>query len=62
MNEIESAFVDAQQREKTLTSRPGIMDFVARAKYNAGAKIEGILKEESMRKYVEKINELLRQN
>jgi len=38
--------------------RPGMADFIARAKYDAWAAIAGTAKEEAMRQYVELIESL----
>ena len=38
--------------------RPGMMDFVGRAKYDAWAEIQGMSNEEAMQKYVDLINRL----
>ncbi len=38
--------------------RPGIMDLVGRTKYDAWKKLEGISKEEAMKKYIDKVNKL----
>ena len=38
--------------------RPGMMDFVGRAKYDAWAEIQGMASEEAMQKYVDLINKL----
>ena len=37
---------------------PGMMDFVARAKYDAWAKLKGTGREEAMKKYVALVNRL----
>lgn len=42
--------------------RPGFTDFQGRAKYDAWAKLEGTSKEDAMRAYVDKVNELLEAN
>ncbi|MDX1497677.1 MAG: acyl-CoA-binding protein [Salinisphaeraceae bacterium] len=39
--------------------RPGMMDMVGRAKYDAWAKLSGQSSEEAMQAYVNKVNELL---
>lgn len=39
--------------------RPGMMNMVARAKFDAWAKLKGMAKEDAMGKYVEKVNQLL---
>tara|TARA_B100000508_G_C11259868_1_gene180537 strand:+ start:298 stop:558 length:261 start_codon:yes stop_codon:yes gene_type:complete len=39
--------------------RPGMMDMVGRAKYDAWAKLEGTSAEDAMQAYVDKANELL---
>lgn len=38
--------------------RPGMMDFVARAKYDAWAKLEGTSKDDAMQQYIDKLNAL----
>ncbi|MDI9243979.1 acyl-CoA-binding protein [Marinobacter sp. CHS3-4] len=38
--------------------RPGMMDFVNRAKYDAWADLEGTSSEEAMQKYIDKLNAL----
>ena len=38
--------------------RPGMLDFVGRAKYDAWAACRGMSVEEAMRRYVAKVNEL----
>ena len=38
--------------------RPGMMDFVNRAKYDAWAELKGMSSDEAMQKYVDKLNEL----
>lgn len=40
--------------------RPGMMDMVGRAKYDAWAKLKGTSSEEAMQKYVDKVQELLK--
>lgn len=35
--------------------RPGMMDFVGRAKYDAWAKLEGVSKEQAMQQYIDKL-------
>lgn len=37
---------------------PGMLDFVARAKYDAWAKLKGTGREEAMKKYVALVNRL----
>ncbi|OZG75118.1 acyl-CoA-binding protein [Hahella sp. CCB-MM4] len=39
-------------------SRPGMMDFVGRAKYDAWAKLKGLSSEEAMQRYVDTIEDL----
>lgn len=39
--------------------KPGMFDFVARAKYEAWSKLEGTLKEAAMQQYVDKVTDLL---
>ncbi len=41
-------------------SRPGMMDMVGRAKYDAWAKLKGMSKADAEAKYVDKINALLK--
>ncbi len=41
-------------------SRPGMLDMVGRAKYDAWAKVKGTSKDEAMKKYVEKVAALLK--
>lgn len=38
--------------------RPGMMDFVGRAKYDAWAELKGTSSDEAMQKYVDKLNAL----
>jgi diazepam-binding inhibitor (GABA receptor modulator, acyl-CoA-binding protein) len=38
--------------------RPGFMDFVGRAKYDTWKKLEGMSKEDAMKGYIDKVNEL----
>ncbi len=38
--------------------RPGMMDFVNRAKYDAWAELKGTSSEEAMQKYIDKLNAL----
>lgn len=40
-------------------SRPGMLDMVGRAKYDAWAKLNGKSKDEAMKAYVAKVKELL---
>jgi len=42
------------------TSRPGMLDFVGKAKWDAWKSVEGVSKEEARTKYVEKLLEILR--
>jgi len=35
--------------------RPGMMDFVGRAKYDAWAKLEGSSKDQAMQQYIDKL-------
>ncbi|WP_041598379.1 acyl-CoA-binding protein [Hahella chejuensis] len=39
-------------------SRPGMMDFVGRAKYDAWSKLQGVSKDEAMQRYVDVIADL----
>lgn len=41
-------------------SRPGMMDMINRAKYDAWAKLKGGSKDDAMKKYIEKVNALLK--
>mgnify|MGYP001546343048 CR=1 FL=1 len=41
-------------------SRPGMMDMVGRAKYDAWAKLKGAGKDDAMKKYVDKVAALLK--
>lgn len=38
--------------------RPGMMDFVARAKYDAWAANKGMSREEAMQKYIDRLEEM----
>ncbi|QSP95376.1 acyl-CoA-binding protein [Marinobacter salinisoli] len=38
--------------------RPGMMDFVGRAKYDAWEKLKGLSKEDAMQQYIDKLNAL----
>ena len=38
--------------------RPGMMDFVGRAKYDAWAELKGTSSDEAMQKYIDKLNAL----
>jgi acyl-CoA-binding protein len=40
-------------------SRPGMLDMVGRAKYDAWAKLKGTAKEAAMQKYIDKVKSLL---
>ncbi|KAJ8480839.1 hypothetical protein ONZ51_g6399 [Trametes cubensis] len=42
------------------TSRPGMLDFVGKAKWDAWKSVEGTSKEEAYAKYVEKLIEILK--
>ncbi|RPD68452.1 acyl-CoA-binding protein [Lentinus tigrinus ALCF2SS1-7] len=42
------------------TSRPGMLDFVGKAKWDAWKSVEGTSKEEAYEKYVEKLLEILK--
>lgn len=37
--------------------RPGMMDFVGRAKFDAWEKVKGLSREEAMERYVERLDE-----
>ena len=39
--------------------RPGMLDMVGRAKYDAWAKIKGVKSEDAMKKYADKVKSLL---
>ncbi|MDE0854651.1 MAG: acyl-CoA-binding protein [Nevskia sp.] len=41
-------------------ARPGMLDMVGRAKYDAWAKIKGTSKDEAIKKYVDKVAALLK--
>ncbi len=41
-------------------SRPGMMDMVGRAKYDAWAKLKGTAKDAAMKKYIDKVGALLK--
>ena len=41
-------------------SRPGMLDMVGRAKYDAWAKLKGTSKDAAMQKYVDKVSALLK--
>lgn len=41
-------------------SRPGMMDLVGRAKYDAWAKLKGTTQDAAMQKYVDKVTALLK--
>ncbi|MEX0605780.1 MAG: acyl-CoA-binding protein [Marinobacter sp.] len=38
--------------------RPGMMDFVGRAKYDAWENVKGMSSEEAMQKYIDRLNEM----
>ncbi|WP_111656777.1 acyl-CoA-binding protein [Isoalcanivorax indicus] len=40
--------------------RPGMLDMVGRAKYDAWAKIKGMPREQAMQKYIDKVEGLLK--
>ena len=40
--------------------RPGMLDMVGRAKYDAWAKLKGMSKDQAMQKYVDKVQALLK--
>ena len=40
-------------------SRPGMMDMIGRAKYDAWAKLKGATKDSAMQKYIDKVKGLL---
>ncbi|TIC18536.1 hypothetical protein E3Q13_01896 [Wallemia mellicola] len=44
------------------TSRPGMMDFTGRAKWDAYKSVEGMSQEEAANKYVEALLEILKSN
>ncbi|MDX5328188.1 MAG: acyl-CoA-binding protein [Marinobacter sp.] len=39
--------------------RPGMLDMVGRAKYDAWAKLKGMAKDQAQQKYIDKVNTLL---
>ena len=39
--------------------RPGFLDFVGGAKFDAREKLKGMSNEEAMQKYIDKVNDLL---
>ncbi|WP_028079359.1 acyl-CoA-binding protein [Solimonas soli] len=41
-------------------SRPGMLDMVGRAKYDAWAKLKGVKADDAMKKYVDKVAALLK--
>jgi diazepam-binding inhibitor (GABA receptor modulator, acyl-CoA-binding protein) len=41
-------------------TRPGMLDMVGRAKYDAWAKLKGMKKEDAMKHYADKVAELLK--
>ena len=41
-------------------SRPGMLDMVGRAKYDAWAKLKGLSREQAQAKYIAKVEDLLR--
>ncbi|MFP1683900.1 acyl-CoA-binding protein [Alloalcanivorax sp. C16-1] len=40
--------------------RPGMLDMVGRAKYDAWAKLKGMSKDDAMSKYIDKVESLLK--
>lgn len=42
--------------------RPGMMDMVGRAKYDAWAKLKGISQDDAMQKYIDKVDDLLKKD
>ena len=38
--------------------RPGMMDFVGRAKYDAWEKVKGLSKDDAMQRYIERLDTL----
>ncbi|KZS94152.1 acyl-CoA-binding protein [Sistotremastrum niveocremeum HHB9708] len=44
------------------TSRPGLLDFVGKAKWDAWDKVKGTSKEEAFAKYVDRLVEILKSN
>lgn len=40
-------------------ARPGMLDMVGRAKYDAWAKLKGLKPEDAMQKYIDKVKALL---
>lgn len=43
-------------------SRPGMLNFVERAKYDAWAKLKGMSKDQAMQAYIQKIESLKKQH
>lgn len=41
-------------------SRPGMLDMVGRAKYDAWSKLKGMSKDDAMKKYADKVGALLK--
>jgi len=41
-------------------SRPGMLDMVGRAKYDAWAKLKGVKPDDAMKKYVDRVQALLK--
>ena len=56
-----SLFKQASQGDVS-GSRPGMLDMVGRAKYDAWAKLKGTGKDDAMKKYVDKVAALLKTN
>ncbi len=53
--EMYSLFKQATEGDVT-GKKPGMMDFVGRAKYEAWDKLKGTSSEEAMQRYIDKIN------
>ena len=52
--EMYALFKQATEGDVT-GKRPGMMDFINRAKYDAWAKIKGLTSDEAMQQYIDKI-------
>ncbi|MCL6264704.1 acyl-CoA-binding protein [Craterilacuibacter sp. RT1T] len=57
MLQLYSLFKQATSGDAT-GERPGMMDFVARAKFDAWEKFKGLSAEEAMQKYIDLVAEL----
>ena len=59
VNYIQNAEGDFKPTEGDVSGkRPGMMDFVGRAKYDAWEKVKGTSSEEAMQKYIDKLESL----